>query len=160
MRSSIKQLIIISSFIATITIGLVTTNAASPAPEASAPVAQGTTQSVTLNSLMQIQLRAQHEHLMSVAVPSTTTTAPVRATAPRPSVSAYEQWSRVAMCEEGGWVGSSGHTYPNSLGINSTNWSAFGGGSDVSPAAQIAVAERLIAAYDMQVPDQQGCAAW
>ena len=33
----------------------------------------------------------------------------------------YAAWTRVAVCEEGGWVGSSGSAYPNSLGINAQN---------------------------------------
>jgi hypothetical protein len=76
------------------------------------------------------------------------------------SGSLYDQWSKVASCEEGGWVGSSGSAYPDSLGINATNWYANGGGSDVSPAAQIVVAERLIHRYGIGIPDQYACAAW
>lgn len=68
----------------------------------------------------------------------------------------YIAWSKVAVCEEGGWVGSSGYAYPDSLGINRTNWFANGGMSDVSPAAQIAVAERI----QTQPPDQSSCAPW
>ena len=64
------------------------------------------------------------------------------------------------MCEEGGWVGSSGAAYPDSLGIDAANWYANGGGADVSPAAQVAVAERLEASFGTPgfVPDQDGCA--
>jgi hypothetical protein len=72
----------------------------------------------------------------------------------------YAAWTRVANCEEGGWIGYSGPAYPDSLGINATNWYAFGGGSDVSPVAQIAVADRLIEATGSSIPDQNGCAAW
>jgi len=72
----------------------------------------------------------------------------------------YAAWTRVADCEEGGWIGYSGPAYPDSLGINATNWYAFGGGSDVSPVAQIAVADRLIEATGSLIPDQNGCAAW
>jgi hypothetical protein len=68
----------------------------------------------------------------------------------------------VAVCEEGGWVGSSGAAYPDSLGITAANWYANGGGSDVSPAAQIAVARRLVSSLGLGswVPDQTGCAPW
>ena len=71
----------------------------------------------------------------------------------------YSEWTKVAVCEEGGWVGYSGYNYPDSLGINRTNWFAYGGGSDLSPTAQIAVAERIEGSS--YVPDQYGCAgAW
>jgi hypothetical protein len=84
---------------------------------------------------------------------------------------AYAQWSRVATCEEGGWIGSAGSAYPNSLGIMSQAWYAHGGGSDESPAAQIAVAQSLIdslvgtsiqgtTVYVGFVPDQSGCSSW
>jgi hypothetical protein len=63
----------------------------------------------------------------------------------------------VAVCEEGGWIGSSGPAYPDSLGISAANWWGNGGTTDVSPAAQIAVAERI----QQNPPDQNGvCAAW
>jgi hypothetical protein len=76
--------------------------------------------------------------------------------------STYEAWTRVADCEEGGWIGSAGPNYPDSLGIKAAAWYAYGGGSDLSPAAQIAVAQRLLAANGDAgwVPDQGGCAAW
>lgn len=95
--------------------------------------------------------------------PPTPTTVPVATQAPvAASGDLYAEWTRVADCEEGGWVGSSGSAYPDSLGIDAQNWYANGGGSDVSPAAQIAVAERLVASMGMPnyVPDQGGCAAW
>jgi hypothetical protein len=68
----------------------------------------------------------------------------------------------VALCEEGGWVGASGSAYPDSLGIDAANWYANGGGDDTSPAAQVAVAERLEASAGTPgyVPDQGYCAAW
>jgi hypothetical protein len=68
----------------------------------------------------------------------------------------YREWTRVAICEEGGWIGWSGPAFPDSLGISAANWRSHGGTSDVSPAAQIAVAERI----QTWVPDQDGCAAW
>lgn len=70
------------------------------------------------------------------------------------------EWSRVATCEEGSWVGSSGPAYPDSLGIDAQNWYAYGGTSDTSPDAQIAVAERMVQALGIPVPDQSGCASW
>ena len=66
----------------------------------------------------------------------------------------------MADCEEGGWGHYGFPAYPDSLGISSSNWVQFGGGSDLSPAAQIAVAMRLIAYYHAPIPDQEGCAAW
>ena len=68
------------------------------------------------------------------------------------------RWDKVAMCEEGGWIGYAGPAYPDSLGINAQNWYANGGGSDLSPAAQVAVAQRIEGTSF--VPDQSGCAAW
>ena len=53
-----------------------------------------------------------------------------------------------------------GSVYPDSLGLTAQNWQAFGGTSDVSPEAQIVVAERFRAAYGISIPDQNGCAAW
>lgn len=84
--------------------------------------------------------------------------APVAVTAPTPTGGGlYAEWSKVAVCEEGGWIGAASSWYPDSLGINATNWRQFGGGSDVSPSAQIAVAMRLIAYYHAAIPDQHGC---
>jgi len=71
----------------------------------------------------------------------------------------YSEWAHVALCESGGW-NVLGFAYPDSLGLTAQNWYAFGGGSDTSPEAQIAVAERFIAAYGISIPDQNGCAAW
>ena len=68
------------------------------------------------------------------------------------------RWDRVAVCEEGGWGNYGFPAYPNSLGINATNWASNGGGSDLSPAAQVAVAQRIEGTSF--VPDQSGCAAW
>jgi hypothetical protein len=68
----------------------------------------------------------------------------------------YREWTRVAVCEEGGWVGWSGTAFPDSLGITAANWWSHGGTADTSPAAQIRVAERI----QSRVPDQGGCAPW
>lgn len=69
----------------------------------------------------------------------------------------YEAWSRVATCENGGWVGPRGSAYPDDLGINAHNWVAYGGGTDLRPGAQIAVARRI----QSDPPDQDGaCAPW
>ena len=93
--------------------------------------------------------------LVATPTPSASTTSTVD-----PVVSTggwtYEAATRVAVCEEGGWIGSAGPAYPDSLGISAANWSANGGGSDVSPAAQIAVAARI----QPYPPDRDGCAAW
>jgi hypothetical protein len=88
-------------------------------------------------------------------------TSPVAITTSAPATyegDAYAEWTKVADCEEGGWIGYAGPAYPDSLGINATNWYGNGGGSDVSPAAQIAVAQRIEGTD--HVPDQNGCAAW
>ena len=79
-------------------------------------------------------------------------------TVPGDPVTAVEraEWSRVAVCEEGGWIGYAGPAYPDSLGISATNWFANGGTSDVQEDAQIKVAERI----QTDPPDQGSCAAW
>ena len=71
--------------------------------------------------------------------------------------SLYTEWSKVAVCEEGGWRGYSSYWYPDDLGIDRTNWFQFGGGSDTSPSTEISVAMRLIAYYHAGIPDQHGC---
>ena len=62
------------------------------------------------------------------------------------------------MCEEGGWIGYAGPAYPDSLGISAANWYANGGGSDLSPVAQVEVAQRIEGTS--YVPDQGYCASW
>jgi hypothetical protein len=64
----------------------------------------------------------------------------------------------VAVCENAGWNPPRGPAYPDSLGINAHNWYAYGGSSDLSPAAQVAVAERIEG--NGFVPDQHGCSSW
>ena len=89
----------------------------------------------------------------TVVAPIVTTTTPL----PTDIVAA---WTKVAVCEEGGWIGSSGQVYPNSLGINATNWYAYGGTFDTSISAQIAVGQAMVSALGMSIPDQNGCAPW
>ena len=92
------------------------------------------------------------------APPATTPPAPASPT-PSSTGSTYDtRWDRVASCEEGGWGNYGFPAYPDSLGISATNWYANGGGSDLSPAAQVAVAQRIEGTSF--VPDQNGCAAW
>jgi hypothetical protein len=84
-----------------------------------------------------------------------------------PKLSAnYAAWSHVALCEEGGWV-VGGYNYPDSLGIDRTNYLRFGGRpqppgpvSLENRVLQIRVAERLRARYHISIPDQGGCGAW
>ena len=93
-----------------------------------------------------------------VATPTTTTTT-TTTTVPPVSITGgwtYEAATKVAVCEEGGWVGAASASYPDSLGITAANWYANGGGSCVTPECQIQVAERL-QAYP---PDQNGCTSW
>ena len=135
------------------------------------PIALSSSNSPPLSLLEQL-LKSYHATNVAVTLPLsppptpvavTPETSPIQTTTPIPaqvetstSDDLYAEWTKVAICEEGGWVGSSGPAYPDSLGINATNWYANGGTSDVSPAAQIAVAERI----QTNVPDQSGCAAW
>jgi hypothetical protein len=102
---------------------------------------------------------------MAAPPTSNTTTPTAEPTAPpQPTITVlellhdYVAWTRVAICEEGGWVGASGSAFPDSLGIKAANWYRFGGGADVSPTAQILVADRMAATYGIRVPDQDGCA--
>ena len=74
------------------------------------------------------------------------------------SCAQYLAWSRVAYCEEGGWIGAAGSAFPDSLGVDAANWWENGGGDDTSPDAQILVAEALINRLQAAVPDQDGCA--
>ena len=77
----------------------------------------------------------------------------------------YRAWSRVAVCEEGGWFAPGGN-YPDALGIDATNLAAFGGRphygrlSLKQRVAEIRVADRLVRHYGIGIPDQSGCAAW
>ena len=96
-------------------------------------------------------------------VPSTSTTAPPASPSTGlTSDGVVEAWTKVAVCEEGGWGTYGFPNYPNSLGINADNWYKNGGGSDLSIGAQIAVGERIAARYVHAgfIPDQNGCAAW
>jgi hypothetical protein len=137
-------------------------------------------------------------HIIPSSVPPTTTTVPPTTTTttsrPAPVVSsppvspptsppvtsppavvssgdAYAAWAHVATCEEGGFGNYGFPAYPNSLGIMASAWYAHGGGSDLSPDAQIAVAESLIDSlvgtyiqgtrvYPGFVPDESGCSSW
>lgn len=86
---------------------------------------------------------------------------------PHPKLPAdYPQWSHVAECESGGWQVLGG-AYPDSLGIDRSNFVAFGGRplppGPVSRAGrimQIRAANRLISHYHAALPDRYGCAAW
>jgi len=99
--------------------------------------------------------------------PAVTPTAQPAPATPAPLINGvsavvFAEWSRVNTCEEGGVWASSGPAYPDGLGISAVNWAAYGGGANLSPAAQIAVAQRIEAAAGMpgHVPDQHGCAGW
>ena len=111
-----------------------------------------------------VPTRAQvlwHHHLARIHNAALVRAARRRAAIRRRSAALLAAWTRVAVCEEGGWVGWSGAAYPDSLGITAANWVRFGGES-LAPLAQIAVARRLLASVGLAgwVPDQGGCAAW
>lgn len=98
-------------------------------------------------------------NLAPIIQPTPTTTTTTVVAPPPVALSGYDhRWDAVAVCEEGGWGNYGFPGYPNSLGINATNWWANGGTSDLSPAAQVAVAQRIEGTG--YVPDQNGCAAW
>ncbi|HET9094305.1 MAG TPA: hypothetical protein VFN36_04390 [Solirubrobacteraceae bacterium] len=78
----------------------------------------------------------------------------------------YGAWTRVADCESGGWR-VLGAAYPDSLGINRTNWVDFGGSpmppgpvSQAGQVGEIQVADRLVAHYHTGIPDAGGCGPW
>ena len=54
------------------------------------------------------------------------------------------EWTHIAVCEEGGWIGYANQSFPDSLGIDATNWANDGGGSDLRPFVQVKVAERIM----------------
>lgn len=89
-------------------------------------------------------------------VPETTPTTTPAVSTDGVTPEQYAAWTKVAVCEEGGWIGYAGPAYPDSLGISAVNWAAYGGTSDLSPNAQIIVAERI----QSNPPDANGCAAW
>lgn len=77
----------------------------------------------------------------------------------------YAQWTRVAVCEEGGWYAPGGN-YVDALGIDTTNWLAAGGKPQYGHLSlaqriyEIKVADRFIRAYHIGIPDQGYCSAW
>ena len=105
-------------------------------------------------------------------VPTTSTTVPAAPTPPTPVATPQitpaasgdydHRWDRVNTCENGGSWTPLGSRYPNGLGLTAENWAAFGGGTDLSPSTQVAVAERFAAHYFYPgyIPDQQVCASW
>lgn len=72
----------------------------------------------------------------------------------------FEGWTTVAICEEGGWVGYSGPSYPDSLGIDATNWWGLGGTGTVTPDHQILIAEQLESTPPYQDTPAGGCQGW
>lgn len=88
------------------------------------------------------------------AVPS-----PQTASSGSGGVGDYAAWTKISICENGapGWNPPQGSAFPDSIGFTAANWQQFGGGSDLSPATQIAVGNRFMAYYHMALPDQNGC---
>ena len=92
----------------------------------------------------------------SAAVVAAQRAAVVPPTAPvvAPAGSVYAEWTRVAVCEEGGWIGYAGPAYPDSLGISAQNWASVC--PDLSWSSiddNIECAERI----QSDPPDQDGC---
>jgi len=71
-------------------------------------------------------------------------------------------WTPVAICEEGGWIGYAGPAFPDSLGIMASAWYGHGGGSDLRPFVQAKVGMRLLDSLGLHgwLPDRGACAAW
>ena len=120
-----------------------------------------------------VYVQPRTELLPPIAPPSTTTTttvSPVVTTTTAVPLTAWdtvtpwerEAWTRVAVCEEGGFIGYAGAAYPDSLGISAVNWSSNGGWhppngvAPETPDWQIMVAMRI----QTDPPDQGGCASW
>jgi hypothetical protein len=98
------------------------------------------------------------------AAPAAVAPAPAAPTGPVDTVTPEQraEWSRVAMCEEGGDWSSDGSRFSGGLGITRTNWVAYGGeqyaaeGAMATEDEQIMVAERI----QFDPPDQDGCSGW
>jgi hypothetical protein len=101
------------------------------------------------------------------AAPAAVAPAPVAPAAPAGPVDTVTpeqraEWSRVAMCEEGGDWASDGSRFSGGLGITRANWAAYGGeeyapeGAMATEDEQIMVAERI----QFDPPDQYGCSGW
>ena len=94
-----------------------------------------------------------------VSTPQAGPAAPVQAAAAVPASSGGANWSAIAACESGGnWGASTGNGFYGGLQFTEQTWLAYGGGQYAasanlaSPAQQIAVAQRVLAA--------QGIGAW
>jgi hypothetical protein len=124
-------------------------------PSSTKPVAPPSIPASTTTSPPSSTLPTPPPPTAPVVVP--TTAPPVTTTPVSPAITTggwtYEAATRVAVCESGGWGRGTGGRYVGDLGILVTNWASYGGGSDTSPAAQIAVASRI----QSYPPDQNGC---
>ena len=128
--------------------------------EALTPIATYASAVVAYQESQYLMAISSSENAARTSATSTNVSASPSTSAPTGDLMAA--WTRVAVCEEGGWIGYAGPAYPDSLGIDAQNWYAYGGGSDLSPATQIAVAQRLLAANGQAgwIPDQGYCASW
>ena len=95
----------------------------------------------------------------SASAPQAEPAAPVQATPAAPASSGGANWSAIAACESGGnWSANTGNGFYGGLQFTQQTWLAYGGGQYAasanlaSPAQQIAVAQRVLAA--------QGIGAW
>ena len=94
-----------------------------------------------------------------VSAPQADPAAPVQAAPAAPASSGGMNWAGVAACESGGnWSSNTGNGYYGGLQFTQQTWLGYGGGQYAasanlaSPAQQIAVAQRVLAA--------QGAGAW
>ena len=95
----------------------------------------------------------------SASAPQAGSAAPVQATSAAPASSGGANWAAIAACESGGnWSANTGNGFYGGLQFTQQTWLAYGGGQYAasanlaSPAEQIAVAQRVLAA--------QGIGAW
>lgn len=93
--------------------------------------------------------------------------APPRRLSPRAMSAALRaaivEWTRVAVCEEGGNWASFTYWYPDALGITRPNWISAGGSVRApSPrVVQVRIAQTLAHRWGIPAPDQDGaCRAW
>jgi Transglycosylase-like domain len=106
------------------------------------------------------QAKLEAERLSGVPAPQPTAAAAPASHAAAPATSASIDWDAIASCESGGrWSLNSGNGFWGGLQFTPGTWFAYGGGPfngagafPYSRSAQIAVAERVLAA--------QGVGAW
>jgi hypothetical protein len=105
-----------------------------------------------------VSMCAQICFVLAVATPAA---ASHRLVTPR----AMHEWTRVAVCEEGGWRNAHGPTYYGALGWLDATWLTFKAPwmprhmDEATPQEQVWAALQFTKRYHF-VPDQHGCASY